>query len=151
MPDCREPIRAMMPRPELVGDHLVGAAVDQSLQYFAFARTRGIDATRGIGDLFGANRNASAREGCLDRAYQRFLAVWLLQKVDCARFHGADRNLDISLGRHDDDRQIVSDAMQRLHYFNSVCARKPKIQQDASFLGHWLETCRHWLETCRTQ
>jgi len=52
----------------LVGDHLIGAAVDQSLRYFAFARTKAIDATRGIGDLFGTDRCACAREDCLDRA-----------------------------------------------------------------------------------
>lgn len=41
--------------PELVGDHLVGASIDQSLRYFAFASTERIDATRGFRDLFAAS------------------------------------------------------------------------------------------------
>jgi hypothetical protein len=117
-------------KPELVGDHLIGAAVDQSLQYVAFARTKAIDATRGIGDLFGTNRCASAREGCVAPRSASSLSA---SPVNRTRFHGANGDLDISPGRHHDDRKIVSHVLQRLHDFNAVGAWKPKIKQDASF------------------
>jgi hypothetical protein len=89
---------------ELMSDHLVRAPVNQPLEDFAFVWAKGVDLTLGIGHLFGANGCASAREAGLDCSQQCFLAVWFLQEVDRAHFHGADRDLDISLGRHDDDR-----------------------------------------------
>ena len=36
------------------------------------------------------------------------IAVWLFQEIGCARLHRADRYLNISLGSHHNNCQIVS-------------------------------------------
>src|SRR5258705_1944112 len=93
---------------EMVSDQLVRVAGHQSVKNLPLARTEGCDPPDGVGDIAVAIGADFVPERRLDRPEQSMIAVWLLQEICCARLHRANSRLNISLGGHDNDRQVVS-------------------------------------------
>src|SRR5260370_17215238 len=92
----------------MVRDEVVRVTGHQAVKNLSLARTEGCDPPDGVGDIAVAIGVDFVPERRLERPEQSMIAVWLLQEIACARLHRANSRLNISLGGHDNDRQVVS-------------------------------------------
>jgi len=73
-------------------------------------------------------------EPFLEGTNESLLFERLFDEVDRTRLHRLDRETDIAVTRHDDDRQADAFALKGLLDFQSIHSSHSDVEQDAAFL-----------------
>ena len=117
---------------KIVGNHLVRATGDESVQNLSFARAK-------LGDALGRRsrpalprRARGRRERLLDRTNELLVIDGLFKDIDGARLHRPHGGLDIAPHGRRDQWKATAEPVESSLQLQPVHPRHPGIQQDAA-------------------
>jgi hypothetical protein len=117
---------------EIVGDHLVRTAGDETIQNLAFARAE-------LGDTLGRRsrctfprRARGMRQRLLDRAKELLVVNGLFEDIDGARLHRPHGSLDIAAPGRRNQGKATAETVQSSLQLQAIHPRHPDIQEDAA-------------------